>query len=83
MVAILQRTTVPAIGTDDRPVKIMAPRLGPLGGQRMPWRRIYRAAGQLQLRLATTANIAPRGWYMLFLVDGNGFPLSAKWVQAG
>ena len=26
-------------------------------------------------------NIAPPGWYMLFLVDNNGVPSTARWVH--
>jgi hypothetical protein len=26
-------------------------------------------------------NLAPPGWYMLFVVDGNGVPSVAKWVH--
>jgi hypothetical protein len=26
-------------------------------------------------------NLAPPGWYMLFLVDNNGVPSVARWIQ--
>jgi hypothetical protein len=28
-------------------------------------------------------NIAPPGWYMLFLVDNNGVPSVARWMRLG
>ena len=35
----------------------------------------------LSVTVPTSANIAPPGWYMLFVVDGNGVPSIAKWVH--
>ena len=35
------------------------------------------------LNLTSNPNIAPPGWYMLFLVGTNGVPSVAKWVHVG
>ena len=35
----------------------------------------------LQLQAPYSANTAPPGWYMLFLLDEDGTPSTAKWVQ--
>jgi FtsP/CotA-like multicopper oxidase with cupredoxin domain len=35
----------------------------------------------LRARIPREQNIAPPGWYMLFLVDGAGVPSAAKWVH--
>jgi Galactose oxidase-like, Early set domain len=35
----------------------------------------------LSVQVPTNRNIAPPGWYMLFVVDGNGVPSVAKWVH--
>ncbi|WP_067496194.1 galactose oxidase early set domain-containing protein [Actinoplanes sp. TFC3] len=35
----------------------------------------------LGLSIPKTRGIAPSGWYMLFLLDGNGVPSVARWVQ--
>ncbi len=38
---------------------------------------------QITLNLTSNPNLAPPGWYMLFLVGTNGVPSVAKWVQVG
>jgi hypothetical protein len=40
-----------------------------------------RAGGVLRAKLTDNPNIAPPGWYMLFLVDNNGVPSTARWVH--
>ena len=35
------------------------------------------------LNLTSNPNLAPPGWYMLFVVGANGVPSVAKWVQVG
>ncbi|MGZ6968990.1 MAG: galactose oxidase-like domain-containing protein [Acidimicrobiia bacterium] len=37
--------------------------------------------GGISVKVTNSANIAPPGWYMLFVVDGNGVPSVAKWVH--
>jgi hypothetical protein len=37
----------------------------------------------LSLNLTSNANIAPPGWYMLFVSNANGVPSVAKWVHVG
>lgn len=39
------------------------------------------AAGALTATLPASANLAPPGWYMLFLTDKNGIPSVAHWLQ--
>jgi hypothetical protein len=36
---------------------------------------------QLKATLPTDRNLAPPGWYMLFLTDGTGVPSEASWVH--
>ncbi|WP_354637367.1 galactose oxidase early set domain-containing protein [Kitasatospora camelliae] len=44
--------------------------------------RITSAAGDmLELQAPPSAKAAPPGFYMLFLLDGNGVPSTAQWVQ--
>ena len=38
---------------------------------------------KLSLNLTSNANIAPPGWYMLFVNNANGVPSVAKWVHVG
>ena len=38
-------------------------------------------ANGVQVSVTNSKNIAPPGWYMLFVVDGNGVPSVAKWVH--
>jgi hypothetical protein len=40
-------------------------------------------AGGLDLLAPANANIAPRGWYMLFVVNSNGVPSVATWLHVG
>jgi hypothetical protein len=35
------------------------------------------------LNLTSNPNIAPPGWYMLFVVNAAGVPSIASWVQVG
>jgi hypothetical protein len=37
--------------------------------------------GVLQVRVTTEKNIAPPGWYMLFLTNNGGVPSEAKWIH--
>jgi hypothetical protein len=37
----------------------------------------------LKLGVPNNANIAPPGWYMLFVTNANGVPSVAKWVHVG
>ena len=39
--------------------------------------------GALTVQAPGSANLAPPGWYMLFLVDSNGVPSVASWVRVG
>jgi hypothetical protein len=38
---------------------------------------------KLALNLTSNPNIAPPGWYMLFVDNANGVPSVAKWVHVG
>ena len=40
-----------------------------------------RNGGKVTAKVTANPNIAPPGWYMLFLVDNNGVPSVAKWVH--
>jgi Domain of unknown function (DUF1929) len=40
-------------------------------------------AGTIQAALTNNPNIAPPGWYMLFLVDQKGVPSVSSWVKVG
>jgi hypothetical protein len=44
---------------------------------------IAQGGGNVRARMTDNPNIAPPGWYMLFLVDQHGVPSVAKWVQVG
>jgi hypothetical protein len=37
--------------------------------------------GQLNVQLPANANLAPPGFYMLFILDGNGVPSVASMIQ--
>lgn len=41
------------------------------------------AGGAIDLNLTTNPNIAPPGWYMLFVTNAAGVPSVAKWVHVG
>jgi hypothetical protein len=40
-----------------------------------------RTATGLSISVTDNPNIAPPGWYMMFIVDGNGVPSVAKWIH--
>jgi Domain of unknown function (DUF1929) len=40
-----------------------------------------RTGGLVTAKVPQNPNIAPPGWYMLFLVDNNGVPSVASWIQ--
>lgn len=40
-----------------------------------------RSAGTIRANVTNERNIAPPGWYMLFLVDNQGVPSVAKWIH--
>jgi hypothetical protein len=42
-----------------------------------------RTNGALQAVVDKNPNLAPPGWYMLFLVDNQGIPSTASWVRLG
>jgi hypothetical protein len=41
------------------------------------------ANGIVAATVPQNPNIAPPGWYMLFIVDNNGVPSVASWIQVG
>ena len=41
------------------------------------------AAGSVQVTVPAEPNLAPPGWYMLFLTDNNKVPSVARWVHLG
>ncbi len=41
------------------------------------------AGGQLSVQLTANDNVAPPGYYMVFLVNANGVPSVAQWVHVG
>jgi hypothetical protein len=51
------------------------------GTQRLVDLPFIKAAGQLKATVESNRNIAPPGWYMLFLVDNDGVPSVATWVH--
>ncbi len=42
-----------------------------------------KSGGSLTAQMPSNANFAPPGYYMLFIVDGNGVPSLAPWVKVG
>jgi hypothetical protein len=38
-------------------------------------------ANGASVTVTNSRNIAPPGWYMVFVVDGNGVPSVAKWIH--
>jgi Domain of unknown function (DUF1929)/Bacterial Ig-like domain (group 2) len=50
-------------------------------GQRLVKLKFTRAAGTLTLTAPSNANLAPPGYYMLFVIDANGVPSVASMVQ--
>jgi PKD repeat protein len=51
--------------------------------QRFQWLSFYRGAGQLTVTAPTSANRAPPGHYLVFILDGNGVPSVGKIVKLG
>lgn len=41
------------------------------------------AADRLNATVPANANLAPPGWYMLFLTDANDIPSTARWIHIG
>jgi hypothetical protein len=41
----------------------------------------HKAKGTLRLVAPPNRDVAPPGWYMLFVFDGHGTPSKARWVQ--
>jgi hypothetical protein len=41
------------------------------------------SGNRIGLSVTTNPNIAPSGWYMLFVTNANGVPSVAKWVHVG
>ena len=39
------------------------------------------AADRVTLTMPTSANLAPPGWYLLFVVTADGLPSDAAWVR--
>lgn len=42
---------------------------------------VAREAASLKLAVPNNRNLAPPGWYMLFIIDTNGVPSVATWVH--
>jgi hypothetical protein len=42
---------------------------------------VSQAGGKLRVTVTGEPNVAPPGWYMLFLADSNGIPSVARWVH--
>ena len=42
---------------------------------------LSQGAGLISAKITNEPNIAPPGWYMLFLIDMNGVPSISKWVH--
>jgi hypothetical protein len=40
-----------------------------------------RTANGASVTVTNSKNIAPPGWYMVFVVDGNGVPSVARWIH--
>ena len=51
--------------------------------QRFVMLPISGSGNRVSLSLTTNHNIAPPGWYMLFVTNGNNVPSVAKWVHVG
>jgi len=49
--------------------------------QRLIELTVTRGSGVLHARAPSTANLAPPGWYLLFIIDESGVPSKAHWVQ--
>jgi hypothetical protein len=46
------------------------------------WRQVTRT-GLLELKIPSDPNIAPPGWYMLFVTNSDGIPSEARWIKIG
>lgn len=44
---------------------------------------VVREGMTVDLNLTSNPNLAPPGWYMLFVTDANGVPSHARWVEVG
>ncbi len=42
-----------------------------------------KANNTIDLNVTSNPNMAPPGWYMLFVHNANGVPSVAKWVKLG
>jgi hypothetical protein len=42
---------------------------------------LSRGPNRLKVEVTQNANLAPPGWYMLFLTDGEGIPSVARWIR--
>jgi len=42
---------------------------------------VLQGGGNIQVKLTNNPNLAPPGWYMLFLTDNNRIPSVAKWIH--
>ena len=42
---------------------------------------VSRQAGRIEVEVPANPNIAPPGWYMLFLTDDTGVPSVARWIS--
>jgi PKD repeat protein len=51
--------------------------------QRFQWLSFARQSGALTITAPTSRNITPPGHYMLFILDGDGIPSTAKIVSVG
>ncbi len=49
----------------------------------VPLRVTGTAGGRLGVRAPANANVAPPGYYMLFVLDRSGTPSLARWVRLG
>ena len=42
---------------------------------------VAQRTNQIDVRIPGEANVAPSGWYMIFLTDDRGVPSLARWTQ--
>ena len=42
---------------------------------------LSQGAGLISAKVTNEPNVAPPGWYMLFLINMNGVPSISKWVH--
>ena len=50
-------------------------------GQRFMWLTFSRVSGGLKVTAPASRNIAPPGWYLLFLLNGSNVPSVAKLIR--